>query len=485
MNNPLPPTSQLRERNQQQKWQLRQQYAGLRVFNHLLDNEFLPALELRERLRRNLDILLGFCALQVPYYRRLFKKNKIVPRAGNSLELLQEIPILSKTGVQNYSRDLCAKNLPKGEAAGYLVKTSGTTGQPVTVVQSVRCGSFFSFLKQRELRWFRFDPGLIQAAIRSAGDLPPKPDGRPIELGETSQRDYWSNVGRFFETGPFFGFMWTNPIEAQMEWLTRISPAYLIGQAADLEHLALAYADRKTPASLKGILAISQELTEDMEERIKDTFKAPVYVNYGLNEVGIVASRCPEGGRYHVHTEHCFVEIVDDRGKPCQPGQRGKIIVTALNNAVMPLIRYDTDDLAEVAEGPCPCGRTLPSFGRVHGRYRRLAALPPGTMDLLSAIIRGIDDAPKDIIQDLRQYSLHQFKNGAFELSIVATGPLGAVFHEKIMEKWHTVESAAKHPLKIKEVDSIPRPQGGKFQKFTSEFMPTRQFIPGNDRRPR
>ena len=54
----------------------------------------------------------------------------------------------------------------------------------------------------------------------------------------------------------------------------------------------------------------------------------------------------------------------------------------------MPLIRYDTGDLAQAVEGPCPCGRTLPSFGEIAGRYRRFAGLPDHTRDRVRVLQR-------------------------------------------------------------------------------------------------
>ena len=103
-----------------------------------------------------------------------------------------------------------------------------------------------------------------------------------------------------------------------------------------------------------------------MREHIERSFGCPIHQNYGLNEIGLVATRC-DAGRYHVHSEHCIVEIVGPDGRSVAPGETGRLIVTGLNNWAMPLLRYDADDLGTAVEGPCPCGRTLPSFGDVVG----------------------------------------------------------------------------------------------------------------------
>ena len=50
-------------------------------------------------------------------------------------------------------------------------------------------------------------------------------------------------------------------------------------------------------------------------------------------------------------------------------GKMGSIIVTNLENYVMPFIRYDLGDKILLPENnQCPCGRTLPILGKVFGR---------------------------------------------------------------------------------------------------------------------
>ena len=175
-------------------------------------------------------------------------------------------------------------------------------------------------------------------------------------------------------------------------------------------------------------MAISEQMTPPMRRRIERAFSAPVYQNYGLNEIGMVAVRCL-AGRYHVHAEHCLVENVDDAGRAMAPGDTGRIVVTALKNPAMPLIRFDTDDLAQVLSGPCPCGRTLPSFGDIAGRYSRIAFLPDGTLGRVAAIRDALETMPREIAGNLRQFQVHQFRDGGFELRLVSQGGMPAEFH--------------------------------------------------------
>jgi phenylacetate-CoA ligase len=209
----------------------------------------------------------------------------------------------------------------------------------------------FSILAQRGHRWFRFDPMGALAFIRLADQLPTKRGQGANPHAATLRLNRWRYAGMYFETGPWLGFNVTNPVEEQIDWLARERPRNLATYSESLEHLCMATGGVTPADSIEATLAISEQLTPSMRQHVERTFAAPVSQFYGLNEIGLVAVRCT-AGRYHVHTEHCFVEVVDDNGQPAAPGSRGRIAVTALNNLAMPLLRYDTDDMAEAVDGP-------------------------------------------------------------------------------------------------------------------------------------
>jgi phenylacetate-CoA ligase len=168
------------------------------------------------------------------------------------------------------------------------------------------------------------------------------------------------------------------------------------------------------------------------------------------------------------------VEIVDESAQPCPAGQVGQVLVTGLSNMAMPLLRYETGDLAEALDTPCPCGRTLPSFGNIRGRYRRIAFLPPGTWTYWTVFQKEMFLQPQVLLDPLKQYQMHQYRDGSFELRLVTNGPLQPALIERFREIWREAGGASPAPLTIRQVESIPRPPGGKFQNFTSDFMPPR-----------
>jgi phenylacetate-CoA ligase len=461
------------EQAEQRRWKLRPKWARVNWFDLMVEREFLSPDEQKAKESAALRQMVRFAAASVPYYRGMFKRLGITAGDIQGPEDLPALPPLARTEVQEHAVALRAQRRPPGHKVSGMTRTSGSTGQPVEVIHTQFSHLMFNILKQRQMRWARFDPAGRFAMIRPPRDLPPEPGGEPAGEDETHRYPiWWPLVGPYFETGPLFGFSNNNSLENQVEWVEEHRPDYLLGLSAELEHLALGFQDRPRLESLRGLQAISQQLTPEMRRRIEGTFGVPVFESYGFNEIGILAFRCTEGGRYHVNTEHCLVEVVDEDGQPCRPGQRGRILATTLTNAAMPLLRYDSDDLAEAVDGPCPCGRTLPAFGAIHGRYRRIVSLPPDTMTYVSAVQRALADMPAELSKPLRQYQLHQFRDGRFEFRLVAAGALAAAFTERIESEWKKAGAPEPPPLAFLVVDEIPRTPGGKFQDFTSDFAP-------------
>ena len=461
------------EQAEQRRWKLLPKWSKSDWHNHLVRREFQGAEQQAARAADALRRILGFAVERVPYYRALFERLGLTVDSIRSPADLPALPMLTRSIVQEQAVALRAESLPEGEVFAGMTKTSGSTGQPVAVFHTRRSFWMYHLLKQRQMRWARFDPMGRIGMIRPPQDLPKDPKGRRIEVGETARRDSWApQVGPFFETGPMFGFSNRNSLESQMDWVQAQKLDYLIGQSAELEHLALGFQDQPQFQGLQGIMAITQQLTPEMRQRVERVFKSTVLETYGFNEIGIVANRCLEGGRFHVNAEHCLVEIVDAEGNPCPPGQRGHLLATGLMNPAMPLLRYDSGDLAEPVEGPCPCGRTLPSFGAIHGRYRRIANLPGDTFKYWAALRRALGDMPDDLSKHLRQYQVHQYRDGRYELRLVVAGDLAPAFKERIEAEWAETGAPEPPPLSVLIVDEIPRPPGGKFQDFTSDFAP-------------
>lgn len=464
-------TTLAEERDEQRRWHLRPEHAthAIRIAA-LLDNEFVDPGTIAAMQGQTLSALATFAAQTVPYWAALFRQRRIDPRSLRDIAQVAQLPILGKAELIRHRTDLRASRLPRGERLFGWFSSSGTTGQPAKVLQTQRSNFMFTCLRQRQYRWHRFDPAGTFASIRLPGQLPSVPGEGPLTDGAIGRRPSWRYAGTLFETGPYICFGVTSAAERQLAFLADERPDYLETYSETLEHLAFACDGHWPAPGLRKLLAISEQLTPSMRRRIEATVGAPIEQGYGLNEIGLVGVRCA-AGRYHVHAEHCLLEIVDDDGQPCAPGAVGRVVITGLSNTAMPLFRYDTGDLASAAAGTCPCGRTLPSFGDLVGRYSRIAYLPEGTLAQVGALREALEAVPPSLARNLRQFQVHQYRDRSVELRLLTAGELPDEFAVRVRAAW-TATTGDAWPLAIRRVDAIARSPGGKFQDFTSDFMP-------------
>jgi phenylacetate-CoA ligase len=181
---------------------------------------------------------------------------------------------------------------------------------------------------------------------------------------------------------------------------------------------------------------------------------------YSSQEVGIIAAQCPESGLYHVMSEGVIVEVLNENGMPCLPGQIGSVVVTDLHNFATPLVRYGIGDYAEV--GPaCPCGRGLPTLKRIVGRERNMVLKPDGGRHWP---LLGAHDF--QAVAPIRQYQAIQRSLELIEIRLVADTPLNVAQEQQLSTLIH---QALGYPFRLQFVyfkDEIPRSPGGKFEEF-------------------
>ncbi len=177
----------------------------------------------------------------------------------------------------------------------------------------------------------------------------------------------------------------------------------------------------------------------------------------------MIALQCPRGTNYHVQAESVMLEVLDERNRPCPPGQIGRVVITDLKNLASPMIRYEIGDYAELGR-PCECGRGLPNLTRILGRSRNMLSLPNG--DRLwprFASSRLARAAP------VRQAQLVQVSLDEIHVNLVVARDLSAEEEDALGQ---LIGASLGHPftLRFNYTDEIPRAPSGKFEDFRSEI---------------
>jgi phenylacetate-coenzyme A ligase PaaK-like adenylate-forming protein len=289
----------------------------------------------RETVTRALRKLLQHCRVAVPYYAELLEEagirriEEMDPRA-----CLERLPILTKKAIRaNFSR-LHSTDLPRRK--WHDNTSGGSTGEPVRLVQDAE-------YEERSAAIALFYNSLLgceagEPVVRLWGSE------RDVERGTKSRKT------RFFNW--LTNTIWLNAFRMSpycmrefIHTLNRLRPRLIVAYAQAAYELArFAEQKRITVAPQRAVLTSAGTLYPFMRKKIAAVFGCEVYNLYGSREVSDIACELPGLNGLWVAPWANFVEIVDDAGRPLQPGTEGNIIVTCLTNYAMPLVRYAIGD---------------------------------------------------------------------------------------------------------------------------------------------
>jgi len=301
-----------------------------------------------------------------PAYRQICDEAGVDPGKVRGIHELALLPVVSKeTLFRHFSP---REFLHRGAAMERCVvaHTSGMTGLPLSIFMSRAEATYRRFLVLRA--WWqtgRIRLPLTVAAIMMAAE------GRS---SETFRRGGLVKVVRIsMETD----------VEEKARLVRACRPQILTGNPTSLELLAEVLGTRPSPVpSLRLVATRGEVLHTAVREELERAFACPVVDFYSTEEFGIVAAQCPEDPEvYHVNTDACVLEIVDDEGNPVAPETEGRVVVTNLFNRTMPFIRYDLEDrgaLLRSGRPVCACGSGSPRMAVLSGRDDDFILLPDG-----------------------------------------------------------------------------------------------------------
>ncbi|MGE0484643.1 MAG: phenylacetate--CoA ligase family protein [Gammaproteobacteria bacterium] len=313
------------------------------------------------------------------------------------------LPTLSRRAVQAEADALRCRVVPQGHGEGTEYASSGSTGRPVRVLGTRLHALFWRALLLRDHLWHQRDLGGKLAVLRT-------------RIADRETPNWGAGTAGVFATGPCVSYNSVHDVAEQARWLCAEDPDYLIGHPSNLRAVLLSCTEQGLrPGRLREVRCFGEMLPDDLRALCREYWGVPLIDSYSAAEVGIIALQCPRHEHFHVQAEHLLVEILDDAGRACAPGQPGRVVVTPLHNFAMPLVRYELNDQAVPGE-PCPCGRGLPVIERILGRRRHMLRLPDGTTHWPSIPAKVWQPCPA-----IRQFQLVQTAPGAITVRLVAT----------------------------------------------------------------
>ncbi|MGB4257801.1 MAG: AMP-binding protein [Phycisphaerae bacterium] len=409
-------------------WPLTERLMGrdtMRRFRALTASQHWSVNELAVLRNRKLRRLLNAAGQHCPFYARRFREAGLCPDDPNlTVEDLRRLPVLERHTIREHLHEMTWIGCPGG---AYPYSTGGSSGEPLRFYFDRPRQAADWAARWRARSWWNVRPGDPEILLW----------GAPVEL--KTQDRLKACRDRLLNQLLLSAFDLTaERMDACIAAFQRRRPICVYGYPSSLALLARHALDRNLPPGglgsprLRAVFVTGEVLLPHDRQTIERAFGAPVVVEYGCRDGGLLACGCP-AGRLHVPEENVIVEVLDpSTGRPVSPGQTGDVVVTNLDCLATPMIRYRTGDLATFGGHGCACGLTSTTLLEVTGRKtdQIVCPTPQGLkhMHALSLIYVLRE------VEGLRQFRVIQRSLNALDVEIVPGAPFTDQAEKSILQ---------------------------------------------------
>lgn len=301
--------------------------------------------------------VIDYASKNIPYYKKIVESNNINFSEKTIFEDIKKFPILDKKIMRNEFNNLHKK---RKNTKWYYNTSGGSTGEPVKLIQDTHYSSNSNGMTRLQLEWtgYLFGDTLIKL-WGSQTDV--------LQQEEHIKHRFANWIKSITILDSFS--MDNNKMEQYIEIINKKKPKLILAYAQSVYELAK-YIEKnnKEIYSPNSIMTSAGILYPQFRDVIQKIFGCPVFNRYGSREIGNVASECEKHEGLHLSSFTHYVEILNDKLKPCKEGELGELYITLLTNYTMPLIRYKIGDMAVYTKKNCSCSRGLPLINNIVGR---------------------------------------------------------------------------------------------------------------------
>ena len=421
-----------------------------RLVEEASERETWSAKQWKDWQEERLAYILDRAAGKVPYYQDYWRKRR---QNGDhaSWDIVENWPILKKVEVRQNPQAFIAEDCDVRRL--FHEHTSGSTGTPVQLWFSRQVlHSWFALFEARWRRWHGVSRKDRWAMIGGQQVAPFEQITPPFWVWNAGLNQLYMSA---LHIRPDF-------LSYYLEAIQQYAISYLYGYSSGLYWLAIQAIEDHIRIPVRVVITDAEPLFEWQREAIHKAFDCPVRETYGQAEMVSAAGEC-EQGNLHLWPDGGYSELLDEYDHPAQPGKPGRLIGTSLLNEDMPLVRYETSDMAILSDPKtvCVCGRTLPLVEKIMGRMDDFIITPDGRRVLLADIIfsPSMHLYEAQIIQE----SLDQFT-----IKVVPTEDWSDTDEEKICSAIR--RRVGDVEVTVELVPAIDRTWAGKFKVMVSKI---------------
>ncbi|MCM1048308.1 MAG: hypothetical protein NC433_07780 [Clostridiales bacterium] len=386
--------------------------------------------------------MVCYCYRHVPFYKRLFDKNNVNIESISGLDDLWKIPIIDKAIVRENYEDFQSDEYVKNKSYVKHLHTSGTTGAGLDYRITNDADAEAWAIGWREHEKIGIHRGMWCAYFA----------GKPIVPASQKKPPYYriNYAGRQIMFSTFH--MNNETLYSYIDAMNKYQPQWLQGYPSAVGLLAsfINETGYRLTYQIKTITLASESVTERQRNEIKKAFSVNPFQTYGQTEA-VAYFRDYIPGELYVIEDYSAVEFIQmDDGMT-------HIVGTSFWNKAMPLLRYDTHDLAEVEK--TQFGRKICS---IDGRVEDYIVLDDGSkIGRLGHTFKTADNVIEAQIVQVKK---------TFVKILIVKSNLYCEKDEKKIKELINERFGDRIQYEIQYVEKIPRTNNGKLRFVVSEL---------------
>ncbi len=317
--------------------------------------------ELRSYQEKKLQQVLQHAFEYIPYYREVFNSLKLKPEDISSIEDINLLPVLSREIITTeYNRLIDSKS---HYSKLFKSSSSGTTGTPIQYIHDNEGESAGIAAGLALYALSGWKPGIKSLHIW----------GNPVSIKKWNT--FSSKTKRRLMNQINFPAYLLNDIsnyQSLLDLIRREKPEFIDGYASSITSFAIWLKEQnKTCDGIRAVFTTAENITPSGRRAIEETL-GQVSDLYGCGEINGIALQPVNQNRYLILESHVIVETVFQNGL-------NEILVTDLDNRVMPLIRYRIGDTINgLSDDIKISAYPFKTFANVDGRIADHIKLPGG-----------------------------------------------------------------------------------------------------------
>jgi phenylacetate-coenzyme A ligase PaaK-like adenylate-forming protein len=308
-----------------------------------------PATQIAARQRAGLRALVEHAIAHSPFHARRLRG---VDAARIDVADLACLPVMTKAEMMDaFDEVVTDRRLDRRLVEQALASTTGEPcplfGEYVALASGGSSGRRGVFVLDRDALVEFFSSLNRRSVQRMMEQGGPPPGGVTIAMIAAASAVHATGGAPAWMAGQPVRFVpvpVTQPVSDLVAQLNALEPDVLYGYPSAIAVLAREQMAGRLRVAPEAITTSSETLLPEWRAVIREAFGVSIVDTFGSSE-GLVGVTAPDDDVLVFNSDVCIVELVDDAGRPVEPGvPSAKILVTNLANRTQPLIRYEITD---------------------------------------------------------------------------------------------------------------------------------------------